>query len=221
MILNFVFRAAPTAAVLLAVLLGAPEVDAQRSREVPTEIVVVGSREAVQHLPGAGAYIDAESFSARGYDDINRALRRTQGVYMREEDGFGLFPNISLRGVDSQRTSKLTVLEDGVLTAPAAYSAPAAYYTPTTARMQGIEVLMGSSQTRFGPHTTGGVINYRSTAIPEAMSGRLAVSFGSANELRNHFWIGNTWSTEHGTFGVMGEHYFRHSDGFKKIRGGD
>jgi Fe(3+) dicitrate transport protein len=185
--------------------------------EIPTEIVVIGSKQKIDQLTGAGVYVSSEDILRQGYDDINRVLRKAPGVNVREEDGFGLFPNISLRGVDTQRTSKITVMEDGIPTAPATYSAPAAYYTPTTGRMAGIEVLKGSSQIRFGPHTTGGVMNYRSTPIPEGMHGRLGVSFGSDADFRQHAYVGNSWSTELGEFGFVAEHYFRHADGYKSI----
>ena len=73
--------------------------------------------------------------------------------------------------------------------APAPYSEPAAYYTPRIGRMSGIEVLKGSSQVRFGPHTTGGVVNYLSTPfaeldpeIPaEPASGKGVVRMGTAS----------------------------------------
>ncbi len=41
-------------------------------------------------------------------------------------------------------------MEDGILIAPAPYSALAAYFNPAAARMSGVEVLMGSSQVRYG-----------------------------------------------------------------------
>ena len=49
------------------------------------------------------------------------------GVYSREEAGFGIFPNISLRGVNTLRSAAITMMEDEVNIAPAPYSAPDAY----------------------------------------------------------------------------------------------
>ena len=50
-------------------------------------------------------------------------------------------------------------MEDGVLIAPAPYSAPAAYYITNAARLHALEVLKGPSSIRFGPHTVGGAVN--------------------------------------------------------------
>ena len=205
------------ALALLLICTGAGAAGAQEPpRDVP-EVVVIGSRANVWELTGAGFYVDGEQIRAQGYDDINRVLRRAPGVYLREEDGYGLFPNISLRGVDTTRSAKITIMEDGVPTAPATYSAPAAYYAPAPGRMDGVEVLKGSSQVRWGPHTTGGVINYRSTPIPEAFSGRLRVAYGTDNEIRQHGFLGSSFDTERGRMGYLLEYYFRHNDGFKRI----
>ena len=107
-------------------------------------------------------------------------------------------------------------MEDGVLTAPAPYSAPSAYYSPTAGRMSGIEVLKGSSQIRFGPHITGGVINYLSTEIPAQRTVYLKSLYGSEDELRTHAYVGDSIATRAGRFGYLVEGYFRETDGFKR-----
>ena len=39
--------------------------------------------------------------------DIHQVLARVPGVYVRGEDGFGLRPNIGLRGANSDRSAKV------------------------------------------------------------------------------------------------------------------
>src|SRR5690625_2268182 len=178
---------------------------------------VVGSKENIDFLPGSAAYIDTGDIRDQGYDDINRVVQRVPGVYFREEDGYGNFANLSLRGANSSRSSKVTMMEDGVLTSPAPYSAPAAYYTPTTGRMSGIEILKGSSQILYGPETTGGVINYLSTPIPQGRTGYIRSTYGTDNDVRIHAYYGDAVETPHGRVDYLFENYFRRTDGFKTI----
>lgn len=96
---------------------------------------VMSSQDQAFSMPGSGTYIGPELLEQFQYTSINETLRQSPGVYVRDDDGYGLFPNISIRGVDTNRSAKLTLMEDGVLTAPAPYSAPAAYYSPTAGRM--------------------------------------------------------------------------------------
>lgn len=180
--------------------------------------VVGGYRDAFG-APGAAAYLGSEELARFDLTDINRALRQVPGVYVREEDGFGLFPNISLRGVDTNRNSKLMILEDGIPMAPAPYSAPAAYYTPNLARMQGLEVLKGSSQIQHGPHTTGGVINYRATRIEEDRTGFAKFSYGSNEDVRAHLYLTETTGTAVGELGYLFEGFQRSNEGFKRVNG--
>ena len=81
------------------------------------------------NLPGSGDYIPVEEIRKYNFDNINNILRNTPGVYSREEAGFGIFPNISLRGVNTLRSAAITMMEDEINIAPAPYSAPDAYYS--------------------------------------------------------------------------------------------
>ena len=178
---------------------------------------ILGNKYVAQNRTGASYYVSAEELEKFGYVDINRALRAVPGVNFYEEDGFGLRPNISLRGTSPQRSSKITLMEDGVLIAPAPYSSPAAYYFPSVARMQAVEILKGSSQVQYGPFTTGGAINLVSTAIPDEFSANLRTSCGSFNTGQVYSSVGQ--SSEN--FGYVLEYLNFNSDGFKQLGDND
>ena len=63
--------------------------------------------------------ISKEQIEIRKFTDVTRALRQTTGVYVREEEGHGLRPNIGLRGTNPDRSKKVVIMEDGVLIGPA------------------------------------------------------------------------------------------------------
>lgn len=180
-------------------------------------LTVIGSKENVARLPGSGVFIDTSDIRTLALDDINQVVRRTPGIYMRQEDGFGLFPNLSLRGVSTTRNGKITIMEDGILMAPAPYSDPSAYYTPNVGRMSGLEILKGSSQVKYGPETTGGIINYLSTPIPSNTGGSLSASVGTDRDLRLHATYGGKFKAAWATVGVLLENVYRENGGFKTI----
>ena len=177
------------------------------------EITIIGTQESVRDIAGTGAIIGSAQIRDELATDVNQLLKTIPGTYIREEDGYGLRPNIGIRGATSERSAKITLMEDGVLIAPAPYAAPAAYYFPTLSRMHAVEVLKGASQLRYGPQTTGGVINLVSTPIPETASGRLQLVYGQDNQTD----ILANYGGQVGSFGFSLETAQRSGDGFKTI----
>jgi Fe(3+) dicitrate transport protein len=178
-----------------------------------TTDAIVGSKFKAKNKAGSTYFISPKELKTFNYDDVSRILRTVPGVTIQEEDGFGLRPNIGMRGTSPNRSEKITLMEDGILIAPAPYSAPAAYYFPTVNRMQSFEILKGGSQIQYGPYTTGGAMNMVSTQIPNRFSGRVIASIGSFNTKKTYVNIGD----EHKNFGYVLEYNNRNSDGFKKI----
>ncbi len=177
---------------------------------------MLGSKFKARNRTGSAYYISPMEIKKLGYTDINRMLKAVPGVNLYEEDGYGLRPNISLRGTKAERSEKITLMEDGILAAPAPYAAPAAYYFPNASRMSAVEVLKGSSQVQYGPFTTGGAINMVSTPIPSKFSAKLDASFGTDNTLKTHTTIGDR--KKH--FGYLVEYLRHQSDGFKSFEDG-
>jgi len=150
------------------------------------------------------------------HTDIHRVVSRIPGVYVQEEDGSGLRPNIGVRGTGLSRMEKLNVMEDGIIIAPAPYASSAAYYSPTMGRMQGLEIRKGSTQIKHGPFTTGGSLNYISTAIPSSLLNSVDFTAGSFGKTVLHVKSGNTV----GQWGYLFEVYNDMTDGFKELDGG-
>tara|TARA_R110002126_G_scaffold291772_2_gene457553 strand:+ start:12615 stop:14846 length:2232 start_codon:yes stop_codon:yes gene_type:complete len=177
---------------------------------------IFGNKYVAKNRTGSAYYLSPKELQKFGFTDVNRALRTVPGVSIYEEDGFGLRPNISLRGTSPERSAKITIMEDGVLIAPAPYSASSAYYFPTIARMEAVEVLKGSSQVQYGPFTTGGAINMISSQIPTEFGGKISASYGSFNSRQLHTKIGGG----NNNFGYMVEYLNYGSDGFKTLPSG-
>ena len=110
-----------------------PEVIVERN-------TLTGGLANVGSVPGSAHYLNLKQLNKFSYTDANRVLRNVPGINIQEEDGFGLRPNIGMRGTGVERSSKITLMEDGILMAPAPYTAPSAYYFPSMGRMQGVEV---------------------------------------------------------------------------------
>ena len=182
-------------------------------------VTIIGSIDDLKNLAGSGAIISNEDLEISMDTDIQKILTAVPGVYMRTEEGYGLRPNISIRGTAIERSGKVTIMEDGVLVAPSPYTSSAAYYFPTTGRIHSVEVLKGPAAVSQGPQTIGGAINLISTPIPEVNSGKFIQELGENGMARTHAFYG----INSANFGALVEVHEHSSDGFDSIAnvGGD
>lgn len=179
------FRIATLAALLLTATAASAE-----ARESATDTVsdsvfllprvdVVGSRDHLGVIPGSASVLDAASLDRARVLHANEALRKLPGLAVRDEEGVGLRPNVGIRGLNPTRSTKLTLLEDGVPMAYAPYGDNASYYHPPVERFEQIELLKGAGQVLFGPQTIGGVINYITPTPPRRGEAVVTGSLGS------------------------------------------
>lgn len=210
--------AALTRALLMASLAASTPhlafADHAEKAEFFEEVTIVGTKQAAQQVTGAAQVISDDDLEIFAYSDIQRILRSVPGINLQVEDGYGLRPNIGIRGVPTERSARVVLLEDNVPIAPAPYSASSAYYFPTMGRMYSVEVLKGPSAITQGPNTIGGAINFVSTPIPTVSEGNLVLDVGEDSTTRIHANYGSTLSNGLGF--VLETHQWK-SDGYQAI----
>ena len=195
---------AVTATLLAANHAAAADATASPIDGLEPVITVIGDRIRLDSIPGSATVIDAGILTESRVFTINEALRKVPGVFARDEEGLGLRPNLGIRGLNPTRSSKVLLLEDGIPIAYAPYGDNATYYHPPVERFERIEVLKGSGQIAYGPHTVGAVINYITPPVPDERAGRLVASFGNKDFREIHGQVGDTFGgtgfIAHGTY---------------------
>ncbi|MBM76693.1 MAG: ligand-gated channel protein [Proteobacteria bacterium] len=180
------------------------------------EEMIVYSDDQTLRVAGSAQKVSQEQLELFEFDNIEQVLQQVPGVATRNEDGFGLRPNIGIRGANSDRSAKISLMEDGVLLAPAPYAAPAAYYFPMSTRAVGVEVFKGPAATRHGPYTIGGALNVMTRDVPETFSYTADLAGGLRDTYKGHVWVGQRWNR----FGILLEGAHLQSSGFKNLDGG-
>lgn len=176
--------------------------------------VVVGTSE--ERTAGSVHTIKSNKLQRFELDDPAAVLQTVPGVYSRTEDGFGLRPNIGLRGANADRSKKVTLMEDGVLFGPAPYTAPAAYYFPLITRMESVRVIKGPAAVLYGPSTIGGAIDLITRDVPSGTLAGVDLAYGQYHYGKLHGWFGASNETS----GFLIEAVHVRSDGFKQLDGG-
>jgi Fe(3+) dicitrate transport protein len=149
--------------------------------------------ETLERTPGSVSIVDARTLEVSRAFTSTEALRKVAGVNVREEEGFGLRPNIGIRGLNPTRSSKILLLEDGIPLTYAPYGDNASYYHPPIDRFESIEVLKGSGQILYGPSTVGGVINFITPNPPIKPSGSITLIGGNRDYFNGNINYGGTW----------------------------
>ncbi|MFO0676121.1 MAG: TonB-dependent receptor [Polyangiaceae bacterium] len=178
------------------------------------DVSVVGTR--IAKTAGSVHVVGRKQLERFEYDDPQAILAAIPGVYGRVEDGIGLRPNIGMRGVNPDRSKKITLMEDGVLFGPAPYSAPAAYYFPMMTRMTQVKVVKGPGAIVYGPQTIGGAIDLVTRPVPSGSGGSVDVSGGQFGYRKFH----GTFGSGDEKLGFVGEALHVANDGFKRLPSG-
>lgn len=157
--------------------------------EIP-RVDVIGNTDQQFKQPSSSTIIDQQALESAHVMTTNEALRKVPGVVVRDEEGFGMRPNISIRGLNPTRSTKVLLLEDGIPLAYAPYGDNASYYYPAIDRFSSIEVLKGAEQIKFGPQTIGGVINHITPNAPQDFAGHLSLTAGNRDFLNTKINVG-------------------------------
>lgn len=191
--------------------------EAKSSDDDMEHITIISHSDQLRTESGSATLISEVELEKFEYDDIHRILSKVPGVNIREEDGYGLRPNIGFRGVTPERSKKITIMEDGVLIGPSPYSAPAAYYFPFTTRMTAVEVFKGPAAIKHGPQTVAGALNLVTRQVPFEMTGGLDLAGGTDGYAKAHGYFGTEVAEN---LGVLVEGVRVQADGFKEIDNG-
>jgi Fe(3+) dicitrate transport protein len=174
---------------------------------------IIGPPELARTIAGSIEVLDRRTLETARVLHFGEALRKVAGLNVREEEGFGLRPNIGVRGLNPARSTKVLLLEDGMPLAYAPYGDNASYYHPPIERFEAIEVLKGAGQVLYGPSTVGAVINYITPRPPAGkLGGSVSLLGGSHSYFNGGLALGGTW----GRTGVLLDALRKQGDGARE-----
>jgi Fe(3+) dicitrate transport protein len=168
------------------------------------QVNIIGQKsELMDKTPGSAAVIPEITLKLNQPSSGNEMFRNVTGVNVVEEEGAGLRTNISIRGLDPDRSRTVLMLEDGIPVALAPYGEPEMYYTPSIDRMSSVEVVKGSGSILFGPQTIGGVINYITPDPPSESLMQLNLRSGSGGLFSGYASYGTSFDNTSFSVGLL------------------
>ncbi len=178
---------------------------AEPSRDIALETIQVsgdwlgsGLDNSVKSFPGARTVVKKEAIEATGATAIGDVLRRIPGVQSTDNSGTAgssISLNIGVRGLTGRYSPRSTVLLDGIPLAVAPYGQPQLSFAPISLNnIDSIDVVRGAGAVRYGPQNVGGIINFKTRAIPTG------VEMVSDASIRKNFYGQGGASTQVSTF---------------------
>ncbi|MCQ8103865.1 TonB-dependent receptor [Methylomonas sp. SURF-2] len=184
----------------------------QHEPEALPSVEVEESVHKAETFSGSTSVIDKDVLERDQVFTVNEALRKAPGVYVRDEEGLGLRPNIAFRGQNPFRSTKVLFLEDGIPFNFAPYGDNDIYFHPPIERYDGIEIYKGADLTQFGPQTINGAVNYLTPRVPVEPGGFVSFMGGNRDFLSGHARYGGMLKNVQGMDAVGGVADFLHKE---------
>lgn len=187
-----------TAAVAAALLSFSGAAQAQQTAGAATDTLETiqvsgdwlgtGLQNKVTTYPGARTVVGKEEIDGSGAISIDDVMRRIPGVQASDNSGSAgsaVSLNIGIRGLTGRYSPRSTILLDGIPLASAPYGQPQISFAPVSLNnIEAIDVVRGGGAVRYGPQNVGGIINFRTRAIPTTagLTGDASIRYNSFSE---------------------------------------
>jgi Fe(3+) dicitrate transport protein len=174
-------RLACSSAVALAVMAMSVTTQAQQTEattadttldaiQVSSDWLGTGLEQSVKTYAGARTVVKKQKIEESGASTIGDVMRRIPGVQSTDNSGTAgsaISLNIGVRGLTGRYSPRSTVLLDGIPLAVAPYGQPQLSFAPVSLNnIESIDVVRGGGAVRYGPQNVGGIINFKTRAIP-------------------------------------------------------
>lgn len=159
-----------------------PDATTLDSIQVSGDWLGSGLQNSTRNFPGARTVLKREAIGDTGASNVSDVLRRIPGIQISNNSssgGSGISLNIGVRGLEGRYSPRSTVLLDGLPLAVAPYGQPQLSFAPLTLNnIESIDVVRGGGAVRYGPQNVGGILNFKTRAIPtEPVSGDVFVRY--------------------------------------------
>jgi Fe(3+) dicitrate transport protein len=168
-------RRSAIAAACLTLIAGAASAQSDATDVQMETVQVTGNwlgsgQRSVKNFGGARTVVKRDDFQLTGADSVSDVLRSVPGVQITDNSSSGgtaISLNIGVRGLEGRYSPRSTILLDGVPLSVAPYGQPQLSFAPVSlANIDTIDVVRGGGAVRYGPQNVGGIINFKTRAIP-------------------------------------------------------